>query len=386
MRKKIAVVTGSRAEYGLLYWIMKGIKNSDCLELQLIVTGMHLSDNYGNTYKLIEEDGFTIDKKVDILISDDSSTAVAKSIGIGTIGFAQVYEEMKPDVLLVLGDRYEILSAVSAAIPFNIIIAHIHGGEVTEGAIDEQIRHAITKMSHIHFTSTSTYANNIIRMGEKKEHVFKVGAPGLDWIRKIEYMTKEELEGRYNVQFDKGVVLATFHPVTLELDRTEQYIDNIINALVKSKFQVIFTGANADPSGSLINAKLIQASKDYSNIKFHNNLGQVTYLSLQKHCSFMLGNSSSGIIEAASFGLPVLNIGSRQNGRLQSGNVINVGYGVEEILSGIRAVTEKDFKNKVLKLENIYGEGNASRKIVDILSNIDMDKLRYKRLTYGSEL
>ena len=312
MKIKIAVVTGTRADYGLLYWIMKEIQKSNKLELKIIVTGSHLATEYGNTYHQIENDGFVIDKKIDMNISNDSPSSIVKSMGFEMIGFSEAYEKLDPDLLLVLGDRFEILSSVCAAIPFNIPIAHIHGGEVTEGAIDEQIRHAITKMSHIHFASTEIYRQNIIKMGERKENVYCVGAPGLEWLLHNEFLSKIELGEGLGINFNEKVILATFHPVTLEQDMTKSYIDEILNALIRTNIQVIFTGANADPSGMIINKRIKEVAKINNNIKFFDNLGQKKYLSCQKYSALMLGNSSSGIIEAASFKLPVVNIGNRQ--------------------------------------------------------------------------
>jgi len=382
MELKIAVITGTRAEYGLLYWIMKGIKSSKILKLQIIATGMHLSPYFGSTYKLIENDGFVIDKKVDMLVANDTPTAVSKSIGLGTIGFAQAYDELKPDLVMVLGDRYELLSAVSAAIPFNIPVAHIHGGESTEGAIDEQIRHALTKISHLHFASTQQYADNIVRMGEESWRVHNVGAPGLDWINKIDCYTKKQVENKLDISFDKGIILSTFHPVTVEQENTEYYIDNIIQALMDTKLQIIFTGSNSDPSGLIINQKTKKAAQLSSSIRYYDNLGQRLYLSCQKYSRLMVGNSSSGIIEAASFGLPVINIGIRQKGRLQSGNVIDTGYSVEDISRGIQIALSETFKNSIAGIKNIYGDGNTAEKIIGILENIDLLKLRIKRLAY----
>jgi UDP-hydrolysing UDP-N-acetyl-D-glucosamine 2-epimerase len=383
MKRKIAVVTGTRAEYGLLYWIMKKIEVSSQLELQLIVTGTHLSSEYGQTYKLIEQDGFKINKKVDLQITQDTTAATtAKSIGLGVIGFGQAYEELKPDLLLVLGDRYEILAAVGAAIPFNIPIAHIHGGEVTEGAIDEQIRHALTKMSHLHFTSTAEYAENIRRMGEESWRVFSVGAPGLEWIHNINYIPQAELAKQLGVDFKQDIILATFHPVTLEQESTEEYIDTILKTLVKSDIQVIFTGANSDPSGSIINKKIREVSSLYDKIKYFDNLGQVRYLSCEKYCSMMLGNSSSGIIEAASFKLPVVNIGKRQKGRMQSGNVINVDCKMSDILDGISKARDKSFRESIKNIANIYGDGHTAEKVVCVLEKIDLTELKFKKLAY----
>ena len=382
MKRKIAIVTGTRAEYGLLYWIMKEIEKSAKLQLQLIVTGMHLSPQFGNTYEQIERDEFNIDKKVDMGILDDTPLSVAKSMGIAVMGFAQAYQELKPDLLMILGDRYEMLAAVSAAIPFNIPVAHIHGGEITEGAVDEQIRHAITKISHVHFVSAEQYAQNIRKMGEEAWRVFYVGAPGLEWIQKNKYLTREELARELGIDLKQKVILATFHPVTLELEEAEKYIENIIKAIIRANFQVIFTGANSDPCGMSINKKIQEASEIYNNIIFFNNLGQRRYLSCQKYCSLMLGNSSSGIIEAASFGLPVVNIGNRQKGRLQSGNVINVGYDEHQIYQGITSALSHEFREKIKGLTNVYGDGHVSEKIVRILETMDFQKLRYKRLAY----
>ena len=381
MKRKIAVVTGTRAEYGLLYWIMKAIKSSTELQLKLLATGAHLSPYFGSTYKIIEENGFRIDRKVDMLSASDSPAAVSKSMGLGLIGFAQAYEELKPDMLLVLGDRYEILAAVSAAIPFRIPVAHIHGGESTEGAFDEQIRHAVTKMSHLHFTSAEAYRQNIIKMGEEPSRVYNVGAPGLEWLRHVSYLTRDELSRELKMEFG-NVILATFHPVTLELDRTAEYVKNVVGAVKRSGMKCIFTGANADPSGSYINEYIKEAARGNNNIRFVENLGQVRYLSCQKYCTMMLGNSSSGIIEAASFGLPVVNIGNRQKGRLQSGNVVNTGYSEGEILEGIKLAGSEKFRKYAGSVVNIYGDGNVASKVVEVLAGAELKKLIVKRLNY----
>ena len=382
MTRKIAVITGTRADYGLLHWIMKAIKESDRLKLKLIATGMHLSPLFGSTYKEIENDGFHIDKKVEMLLASDSPSSVSKSIGLGVLGFAQAYEELAPDMVVALGDRFETFAAVSAAIPFNIPVAHFHGGETTEGAMDEQIRHAITKMSHLHFASTAQYAANIEKMGEEPWRVFNVGAPGLEWLKHIDFVTAEELQEMFGFDFKKGVAIATFHPATLEQGRTKEYIGEVLKAVIKSGIQTIFTGSNADPSGYIINEKIIEAAGKHGNIKFVDSLGQRVYLSCQKHCRMMIGNSSSGIIEAASFGLPVVNIGNRQKGRLQSGNVINVDCTCGDILKGIERAGTAAFREKCGKTVNIYGDGDVSRRVVEVLESIDYKKLLNKRLNY----
>lgn len=381
--RKIAVVTGTRAEYGLLYWIMKKIEESELLKLQLIVTGSHLSPEFGSTYTQIEKDGFYIDSKVNMHISGDTPLSITKSMGIGMIGFADAYERLKPDLLLVLGDRYEILTAASSAVSFNIPIAHIHGGESTEGAIDEQIRHAVTKLSHLHFASTKQYADNIIRMGEEDWRVFNVGAPGLEWINKLDYYSKQQLFDELGMDFNQEVVLATFHPVTLQQENTEIYIENLLRALVDTNMQVIFTGANADPSGSIINHRVKQLCASNKKIKFFENLGQRRYLSCQKHCAMMIGNSSSGIIEAASFKIPVINIGDRQKGRLRNDNVIDAGYEYEEIRQAIKKARNPEFKNKLCHIKNLYGTGYVSSEIVKIIEEAELSRLLNKRLVFS---
>lgn len=384
MKKKVAVITGTRAEYGLLYWTMKEIQKSGSLELQLIVTGTHLSQEFGNTYKLIEQDGFSIDKKVDMLISNDTPIAISKSMGIGMIGFAHAFEELKPDIILVLGDRFEILAAVSAALPFNIPIAHIHGGETTEGAIDEQIRHAITKMAHLHFASTETYAQNVIKMGEEKWRVYNLGAPGLEWLKKAEPISKSVLEEELGINFYNDVLLATFHPVTLEKENSEEYIENLIDELIQLGKQVIFTSANSDTCGIIINEKIKQAASKYSFIKFVKNLGQLRYLSCLNYCAAMVGNSSSGIIEAASFGLPVLNIGNRQKGRIRGDNVVDVGYSKEEIFTGLKKVLSPDFRKSLANIRNPYGNGHFSKDLVRCLTEVNIGRpLLLKKLVFS---
>jgi len=380
--RKIAVVTGTRAEYGLLYWIIKGIHEDPELELQLIVTGMHLSPEFGLTVKEIEKDGFPIVERVEMLLSSDTETAIATSMGLGMIGFAKAYERLKPDILVVLGDRFEILSAVAAATPFRLPVAHIHGGEVTEGVMDDLFRHAITKMSHIHFTATDEYKKKVIQMGELPENVFCFGAPGLDNIYKLDLIDKEELYQELELPFETKVGVVTYHPVTLEKGTAELQISELLQALRSfPDIYWVFTLPNADTGGRII-AKLINdfAGNNPDKGKVFASLGCVRYLSLLKHASVMVGNSSSGIIEAPSFELPVVNVGDRQRGRVRGQNVIDVHCKRADIIEAIKKVISLEFKTALKGMKNPYGEGRGSEKILEKLKTIPLsDRLIKKR-------
>ena len=374
-KRKICVVTGTRAEYGLFYPIMKKIQNTDELELQLIATTMHLSDEFGSTYKQIEKDDFIINEKIENLLASDSKSSIAKSTGLATILLSDAFIRLQPDVILLLGDRYETHAAATTAMLMNIPIAHIHGGEITEGAIDEQIRHSITKMSNVHFPSTEKYRERIIQMGEDPSHVFTSGAPGIDNIINLELLSKIQLENDLDWTFGKKSALFTYHPVTLDNNHELEKIDNIFFTLEQSDLNILFTYANADDNGKIINKKIETfAQKNPEKYKVVKNLGQIRYLSAMKYTDLLIGNTSSGIIEAASFYKPVVNIGSRQKGRLQSGNIINcttltLSNAIEEALS-------EKFKNICKTVTNIYGEGKASSIIVDILSKIKISMIK----------
>ena len=371
--RKIAVVTGTRAEYGLLYWIIKEIHEAPELELQLIVTGMHLSPEFGLTVQEIEKDGVPIAERVEMLLSSDTDTAITTSMGLGIIGFAKAYEKLRPDILLVLGDRFEILSAVVAAVPFRIPVAHIHGGESTEGAIDELFRHAITKMSHIHFPATQVYANRIRQMGESPGNVFCFGAPGIDNIYKLDLISKKELLNILEIPQDKKIGLVTYHPVTLEKNSAESQISELLEAMDSiDEFFWVITMPNADADSRVIIKSLDNYVQDNpGKAKLFSSLGKLRYLSLLKHAALMVGNSSSGIIEAPSFELPVVNIGCRQQGRIRAENVIDVLVGKKSnIVNAINKAISYEFKESLAKLINPYGEGDASCKIVEILKTV----------------
>ncbi|VVB88547.1 UDP-N-acetylglucosamine 2-epimerase [uncultured archaeon] len=383
--RKIAVVTGTRAEYGLLYWIIKGIHEDPELELQLIVTGMHLSPEFGNTVREIERDGFPVAERVEMLLSSDTEEAIATSMGLGMIGFAKAYERLKPDILLVLGDRFEIFSAVGAAIPFRIPVAHIHGGEATEGAFDEQLRHAITKMSHIHFPAVEDYRKRIIQMGERPQNVYCFGSPAVDNIRRLQLKEKDELYDDLDIPFDRKVGVVTYHPVTLEKDTAEVPILEILKALKKfPDIFWVFTQPNADTGGRIIIKRINEFVDENPNIsRVFTSLGQIKYLSLLKYADIMVGNSSSGLVEAPSFELPVVNIGDRQSGRIRAQNVMDVPECKEEdIKNAIDKALSSEFKSTLKGLENPYGKGFASEKIVEKLKTISISKNLIKKSFY----
>ena len=374
-KRKICVVTGTRAEYGLFYPVMKKIQASDKLELQLIVSTMHLSEEFGSTYKQIEKDGFTIDEKIENLIASDTKSAIAKSTGLATILLSDAFNRLQPDIVLLLGDRFETHAAATTAMLMNIPIAHIHGGEITEGAVDEQIRHSITKMSYIHFASTEQYRQRIIQMGEDPSRVFTSGAPGIDNIMNLKLLSKSELENDLNWKFGEKSALFTYHPVTLENSNIHDELDQIFASLKKSGLNILFTYANADDNGRIINQKIEAfCQTDSSKYKVVKSLGQLRYLSAMKYVDILIGNTSSGIIEAASFHKPVVNIGDRQKGRLQSGNVIDCN--LQTLPKAIQNALSKEFQISCRTITNIYGNGHASDIIVETVSETELSVVK----------
>jgi UDP-N-acetylglucosamine 2-epimerase (non-hydrolysing)/GDP/UDP-N,N'-diacetylbacillosamine 2-epimerase (hydrolysing) len=373
--RKICVVTGSRAEYGLLSRLMRLIKEDPTLTLQIIATNMHLSPEFGHTYKEIEKDGFQIDRKVEMLLSSDTANATTKSVGLATIGFADAYEDLKPDLLLVLGDRYEILAAVTAALFYKIPVAHLHGGEITEGAYDDAIRHAITKMSHLHFTSTGTYRKRVIQLGEDPNRVFNVGSIGIDNIMHLQLLSKNELEESLNFQFGEKCVLVTFHPVTLESNTAEEQIDNLLYALESiDDLRIIFTLPNSDTNGRVIVNRINQfVEKNRNRSIAFASLGQIRYLSVMQFINAVIGNSSSGIIETPSFGIPTLNIGARQQGRLRADSVIDCDPNRKEIKEKLNIVLSASFKEKCATILNPYQKDNT---VMEILSSLKESNFR----------
>lgn len=375
-RRKICVVTGTRAEYGLLYWLMKEIEEDKDLELQLIVTGMHLSPEFGLTYKTIEKD-FKIDKKIEMLLSSDTSIGISKSMGLAQISFAEAYKELQPDMLVVLGDRYEIFSAVSAAMIARIPIAHLHGGETTEGAFDESIRHSITKMSHIHFTATDEYENRVIQLGEQPDRVFNVGGLGIENIKRLKLLSKEEFEKSIDFKLNKKNILVTFHPVTLEKATASAQFQELLNAIDRLKdTNIIFTKANSDTDGRVINSMIDDyVSRNSDKSVGFTSLGQLRYLSALQYVDAMVGNSSSGLAEAPSFQIGTINIGDRQKGRIMADSVLNCKSDKESISNAFEELYADKFKETLKLSVNPYGDGCASLKIIEELKKIDLKNI-----------
>lgn len=375
--RKICVVTGTRAEYGILSHLMRLIDDSDDLELQIIATNMHLSPEFGLTYKEIEQDGFFINKKVQMLISSDTENATVKSIGLASIGFADAYEDLNPDLILLLGDRYEMLAAVTAALIYKIPVAHLHGGEITEGAYDDAIRHAVTKMSHLHFTSTDEYRDRVIQLGESPDRVFNVGALGVENVINTPLLSKEKLEDNLKFELGEKLFLVTYHPTTLSNISTEEQFRNLLTALDEyPDYKIIFTMPNSDTDGHTIMNLINDYVADNKNraIAFQS-LGKVRYFSVLPHVRAVIGNSSSGIIEAPSFGIPTLNIGERQKGRLAAPSVVQCGTNIDDINSGLKKVLSDEVIGIAYKKVNPYMKEQTSLNILETLRTYPLDKI-----------
>lgn len=386
MKRKICIVTGSRAEFGVLSGLMQCIKEDEDLVLQIIATNMHLSPEFDLTYKEIEAAGFVISKKVEMLLSSDTATGIAKSVGLAFIGFADAYEDIKPDIIIVLGDRYEILAAVSTALFFKIPVVHISGGDITEGLIDEAIRHSITKMSHLHFTSTEEYRRRVIQLGEFPESVFNVGALGVENIRKMKFWNKKQLENDLKFQLAEINFLVTFHPVTLESNTAKKQFSELLDALSKFNYaKIIFTKSNSDTDGRIINSMIDEYVAFHSNCVAFSSLGQLRYLSIMSLTQVVIGNSSSGIIETPSFGIPTLNIGDRQKGRVQATSVFNVSPDAEEIYSALIKLVNERSSQKILATKNPYEKKGTSIEIIRILKEKLAGNIILKKSFYNIE-
>ncbi|MBK87056.1 MAG: UDP-N-acetylglucosamine 2-epimerase (hydrolyzing) [Flavobacteriaceae bacterium] len=379
-KRRICIVTGTRAEYGLLSFLMKEIHHHKNLDLKILATGMHLSPEFGLTFNEIEKDGFKINKKIEVLTSSDTPIGISKSIGLGMISFSEALSDIKPDMLVVLGDRFEILPAVISAAIQRIPIAHIHGGESTEGLIDEPIRHAITKFSHLHFAATNEYKNRIIQMGENKKNVYCTGGMGIDFIKQNKFLSKDQLEKQLNLKFNVRNFLVAFHPVTLEKRSSKKQFLNILNALSKlESTNIIFTKANADTDGRIINELIDNyVSKNPNCISF-TSMGQQNFLSSMRQVDAIIGNSSSGLLEAPSFKIGTINIGDRQRGRIKAKSVIDCSDQSEDILKAITKLYSKEFQEKLQKVKNPYDNGIPSKKIVKILDSVSLDNIIKKK-------
>lgn len=376
--RKICVVTGSRAEYGILRNLMAAIKADPELQLQVIATNQHLSKLQGETYKEIEREGFTIDYKVYMADDEapDNANTTAKSISRGVSGFADAFDALHPDLLLILGDRYEMLAVASTALIYKIPIAHLHGGEITEGAFDDAIRHAISKMSHLHFTSTEAYRNRVIQLGEQPERVFNVGALGVENVMKNDFMSKEEIESSLNFQLTDKCLLCTYHPVTLSNMSSEVQVLNLLKALDYYKdYHIIFTYSNSDTNSQIIIKRIQEyVDRNKGRCMFIPSLGQRRYFSALKYMTAVLGNSSSGIIEVPSFGIPTLDIGDRQKGRIAADCVIHCGYSIEEIKEGLEKVVNYPSK----AIDNHYYKEGTCEAIFNIIKNYPLENLVQK--------
>lgn len=363
------MVTGTRAEFGLLRFVMRALQVEPDVDLQIVVTGMHLSPEFGLTYREIEEAGFTIRSKVEMLLDADTASAVTKSVGVGLICFSDAYAEIAPDLVLLLGDRFEIFSAAAAAMFARIPIAHIHGGETTEGAFDEAIRHSVTKMSHLHFVATTAYRNRVIQLGESPQRVFMVGGLGVDAICQADLLNREDLERSLNFKLGDRNLLVTFHPVTLESDQDSvDQMTELLAALGELEgTNLIFTMPNADTGGRELASMVSAFVAGREDARVFASLGQKRYLSCMKLMDAVVGNSSSGLTEAPSFGVPTVNIGDRQRGRLKASSVIDCAPRRSAILQAIETVYQPGFRKVSRTTINPYGDGGASGRIAKVL-------------------
>ncbi len=377
--RKIAVFTGTRAEYGLLFWLMKGIQNDNELELQVIVSGMHLAPQFGETWREIEADGFRIDASVEMLLASDTPVGVVKSMGVASIGFADALARLQPDLLVILGDRFEALAIAQAALIMKIPIAHLHGGELTLGAYDNSIRHAITKMAFLHFTAAEKYRQRIIQMGEESKRVFNVGAAGLEHVVRTEIYSIDALADQLNIPLRRPYFLVTYHPETLSNDVEGGSFKLLLNALDEmTDYQVLFTYPNADNGGHAI----IQQIEQYCKLNAHRafasvSLGSTRYLSAVAHAEAVIGNSSSGLIEVPAFRVPTVNIGKRQEGRLAADSVIQCMAEFDEIKTAISKAISADFKEKCCNVINPYGDGRVSDRIIPILKTHNLSAMKH---------
>tara|TARA_B100000787_G_C16196351_1_gene301159 strand:- start:3735 stop:4904 length:1170 start_codon:yes stop_codon:yes gene_type:complete len=370
-KKNITVITGSRPDYSAIKHILKLINLEKKLKLNLVVTGSHLFKENKNLINFIKKDKIKIHEKIKILTKNYSEESISKSIGLGVKKFSHYYSNNRPDLILVMGDRFEIYASVIAALPFNIPVAHIHGGEITEGAFDDAIRHSITKLSHLHFVSNKLHAQRVKQLGEETWRINITGSPIIDTFKRNKMKSINYLKKKYSFKINKKLILVTFHPVTLESNKTKYYILEVLKALKKFDYSIIFTSPNQDTNSNIIKSEILKFTNKNGNAYFVNNFGSEDYLSILRYVSIMVGNSSSGLIEAPSFKLPVVNIGNRQGGRLREKNVINVKCTSKDIIKGILKGVNSSFRTTLKNIKNPYGDGNASMRIVKLIKNIN---------------
>jgi UDP-hydrolysing UDP-N-acetyl-D-glucosamine 2-epimerase len=377
--RTIGVVTAGRSDYGIYRSLLRVLASAPQIEQRLYVTGMHLAPEFGETVTMIEADGYPISERIETLLSSDSPEGVAKAMALGVLGFSQVFSRSRPDLLVVLGDRFDMYPAALAALPFRIPVAHIHGGEVTFGAIDDALRHSITKLSHLHFVATPDYARRVMQLGEEPWRVIVAGAPALDNVGRLVRLSATELERRFGISLQSPPLLVTFHPVTLECDQTAAQVADLLAALDEVRMPVVFTAPNADTAGRIVRAAVESYIAGRKDAWLVENFGQQAYFSMLPLAAAMVGNSSSGIIEAGSFGLPVVNIGNRQTGRVRGANVIDVAHGRGEIAGAIRHAISKEFRATYAGQPNPYGDGHAAEKIVEHLAAVELGSNLYTK-------
>lgn len=372
--RTIGIVTVGRSDYSIYLPILKRLREDPTLHPCVIAAGAHFSQTFGLSARAIEADGFEIQERVEIPVSSDTPEGIARSMAEGLSGFAQAYARVRPDLLLLAGDRFEMHSAAAAAVPFNIPLAHLHGGEITEGAIDNVLRHSITKMSHLHFVSTEEHGRRVMQMGEEPWRVKLSGAPSLDNLRSIQWLSREELSDRFGLRLDTAPLVATYHSETLEYEQAEGHTQELLAALEAVNLPVVFTVSNNDTNGGVIRRLIADFVSAHPRTQMVESLGTQGYFSLLKHAAAMVGNSSSGLVEAPSFGLPVVNIGDRQTGRTRAANVIDVGHAWADIVEAIRKATDEGFRKRLRGMSNPFGDGCASERIVSVLRDVTLDR------------
>jgi UDP-hydrolysing UDP-N-acetyl-D-glucosamine 2-epimerase len=380
--RKIAVVTVARSDWGIYLPVLRCMREHKGVQLQIIVSGAHLVHQFGRTVDEVRNSGFEITATINFLLADDSPEAISKSLGLGIVSFAQHFQSCRPDLLVVLGDRYEMYAAALAALPFQIPVAHIHGGELSLGAIDDAIRHSLTKLSHLHFVACQEYARRVIQLGEEPWRVIISGAPALDAIRTFTPLPASEFQSRTGIDPNAGFLLVTYHPVTSEFKDAGFQIRELLTALDQFSMPILFTAPNADTCSHVIRDEILSYCKAHREAKYIAHCGPELYYSAMHYAAAMVGNSSSGIIEAPSFCLPVVNIGRRQEGRIRAGNVIDVGYSRGEIIGGIRRALSREFRESLQGLENPYGDGYAGERIANVVSSIPLDEKLLRKKFY----
>lgn len=387
-KEKVCIVTGTRAEYGLFYPLLEKIKADSHFDLQLCATGMHLSPEFGLTYKEIENDGFVIREKIEMLLSSDTETGVTKSVGLGIIGFADAFRRLKPDLVILLGDRFETLAAAAAAFMARLPIVHLYGGELTEGAMDDAVRHAVTKMSMLHLVSTEAYRRRVVQLGEEPGRVFNVGALGIDNIKNMRLLERDRLEEELNFRLGERNVLVTFHPVTLENNTARGQFMELLRALDHYEdLRIIFTKPNADPHDREVTGLMDEyVTGRPGRAAAFVSLGRLKYLSAMRYVDAVVGNSSSGVIEAPSFGKPTVNVGDRQKGRIRAASVIDCSPDKESIIKALDTALTPEFGQFCRTVRNPYGNGDAAEKILSVLRQKSKEIKNLKKSFYDLEV